>query len=135
MSGAFYFTVGNLPPKARSKLDAIYLVALCKHKLLAKYGIDKVLQPLIEDMKKLVRIPILNPEAKNVHMLPCIQQEKGYTFTVHGKKHTVYGTIAAAAADNLGSLLLGGFKESCTAHRMCRHCMATRETAKTMVQW
>ena len=31
------------------------------------------------------------------------------------------------SADNLGSLALGGFKESCTANRMCHHCMATKE--------
>jgi len=30
-------------------------------------------------------------------------------------------------------LALGGFKESCTANRMCRHCMATKGTAQTQV--
>lgn len=44
-----------------------------------------------------------------------------------------YGTIAAISADNLGSLALGGFKESCSAYRCCRHCLATRETFKTQV--
>jgi hypothetical protein len=38
----------------RSKLSAIYLLALVKHKLLVKYGIDRVLKPFIEDVKKLV---------------------------------------------------------------------------------
>lgn len=37
------------------------------------------------------------------------------------------------SADNLGSLLLGGFKESCTSYRMCRHCMATKQDSETMV--
>lgn len=50
-----------------------------------------------------------------------------------GSKRTFFGTIAAISADNLGSLALGGFKESCTAYRMCRHCMATSNTAKTQV--
>ena len=63
----------------------------------------------------------------------CIFQEKGHTFTIHGEKCIMYGTVAAIAADNLGSLALGGFKESCTAFRMCRHCMATSDTAKTKV--
>lgn len=53
-AGTFYFSLGNLPPKQRSKLNAIYLVALCKHKVLTKYGIDKILKPFIADMKKLV---------------------------------------------------------------------------------
>jgi len=30
-------------------------------------------------------------------------------------------SIAIISADNLGSLALGGFKESCRALRMCRH--------------
>lgn len=39
------------------------------------------------------------------------------------------------SADNLGSLALGGFKESCTATRMCRHCMATNENFKEHVSY
>lgn len=57
----------------------------------------------------------------------------GHKFTVNGKDRTLFGTIAAIAADNLGSLALGGFKESCTAYKMCRYCMATKETATTKV--
>ena len=45
----------------------------------------------------------------------------------------MYGTIAVVSADNLGSLALGGFKESCSAIRMCRHCMATKENSKKEV--
>ena len=45
----------------------------------------------------------------------------------------MYGTISVISADNLGSLALGGFKESCSANRCCRHCMATQDTAKTKV--
>ena len=43
-------------PKDRSKLNAIYLVALVKQKLLNKYGVDKILEPFIADIKKLVGI-------------------------------------------------------------------------------
>jgi len=45
----------------------------------------------------------------------------------------MYGTLAIVSADNLGSLALGGFKESCTALKMCRHCMAERKDAQTKV--
>lgn len=45
----------------------------------------------------------------------------------------MFGTIAAISADNLGSLALGGFKESSSAYRLCRHCMATREESKSKV--
>ena len=44
-----------------------------------------------------------------------------------------YGALAVVSADNLGSLLLSGFKESCTANRCCRHCLATRGCAKLQV--
>lgn len=53
--GIFYFTVGNKPPKAKSQLKSIYLLCVLKHKYLCKYGMDEVIKPFIEDMKKLVR--------------------------------------------------------------------------------
>ena len=62
-----------------------------------------------------------------------IIQEAGFEFCMNGKNETCYGTIAVVSADNLGSLLLGGFKESCSALRMCRHCMATKEQSRSQV--
>ena len=53
-AGIFYFTLGNMPPQQRSKLNSIYLVCLLKQKLLNRYGMDSVLQPFITDVKKLV---------------------------------------------------------------------------------
>ena len=45
----------------------------------------------------------------------------------------MYGTIAIVSADNLGSLALGGFKESCSSLKMCRHCMATKDESQHQV--
>jgi len=53
--------------------------------------------------------------------------------TILGQERIVYGTIAVASADNLASLALGGFKESCSATKMCRHCMATKGESQTKV--
>ena len=50
----FYFTLANIHPKFRSKLRGIQLLALCKQKYLKTYGINAILHPLIEDIKKLV---------------------------------------------------------------------------------
>ena len=50
-----------------------------------------------------------------------------------GNRRVVYSTLAVVSADNLGSLILGGFKESCSAIKMCRHCMATKENTQTKV--
>ena len=59
-------------------------------------------------------------------------QEEGVKM-IFGQTKTIYGTIAVVSADNLGSLALGGFKESCSAARMCRHCMTTKEDSQTKV--
>lgn len=60
-------------------------------------------------------------------------QERGYSFDVEGRQITIFGTLSVISADNLGSLAIGGFKESCTAYRCCRHCMATQDSARTKV--
>ena len=39
----FYFNLGNLSPKLRSKLPGIQLLAVVRHKLLNKYGMDAIL--------------------------------------------------------------------------------------------
>ena len=52
--GIFYFTLGNLPPKYRSRLSAIHLVAIVKTTILSMYGMDNVLRPFVDDIKKLV---------------------------------------------------------------------------------
>ncbi|XP_065894098.1 uncharacterized protein [Dysidea avara] len=61
--GSFYFTLGNLSPKYRSKLTSIYLLALVKSTFISTYGMDAVLKPFINDMKKL---------------------EQGHQFLIHG---------------------------------------------------
>lgn len=52
--GMFYFALGNISPKFRSKLSSIHLITIVKTSLIVQYGIDTVLKPFIEDLKKLV---------------------------------------------------------------------------------
>ena len=54
-------------------------------------------------------------------------------FTPHQSTQTFRGTIAAMAADNLGSYLLGGFKAPSRSLRCCRHCMVTSEQLQLKV--
>lgn len=42
---------------------------------------------------------------------------------VQGERRSLAGTIAFVSGDNLGSQLIGGFKEGAGAHLKCRHCM------------
>jgi len=54
-------------------------------------------------------------------------------FLIQGAPKVMYGTLAIISADNLGSLAFGGFKESCTSIKMCRHCMATKDESQHLV--
>ena len=55
-TGAFYFTLGNMSPKYRSKLSCIFLLGLVKSKFVSEYGMDAVLKPIIDDVKRLVSV-------------------------------------------------------------------------------
>ena len=57
----------------------------------------------------------------------------GQKLIIKGEEKLYLGVLCAVSADNLASLALGGFKESCAAYRMCRQCMVTRDSAKTKV--
>ena len=50
--------LGNIQPKFRSKLKGIKLIGLCKQKHVKKYGMNVILQRLIEDIKELVSIQV-----------------------------------------------------------------------------
>ena len=52
---------------------------------------------------------------------------------IRGHPKRMYGALAVVSADNLGSLALGGFKGSCSAIRMCRQCMTTKEESQKQV--
>ena len=53
LPGAFYFLLGNIHPRFRSSLRSIQLVALAKSSFIDTYGITRILQPFVDDMKKL----------------------------------------------------------------------------------
>ena len=55
-TGMFYFTIGNLSPMYRSQLSNIHLVAIAKTGHIDTYGMDAVLKPFVDDLKKLVHI-------------------------------------------------------------------------------
>ena len=148
--GFFYFALGNLMPRYRSSLSAIQLLGIVKRSIMIEYGMNAILQPFINDIKKLVC------EITSCTLLFCYGQSggptflgtihgvtipfccyarslHGYAFHIQGSTKLVYGTVAAVSADNLGSNALGGFKESCSALRPCRQCLATQEEARCKV--
>ena len=73
--GIFYFILGNVQPKFRSKLSSIQLVAIVKSTVLSAYGMDAVLRPFVDDLKKLVRFVVFQPLVQN--------NMNTYMYTVH----------------------------------------------------
>lgn len=64
MLGCFYFLLSNVPPKFRSKLSSIQLLALIKVDLLQQYGMDSVLGHIVNDVKKLEKVIELIHESR-----------------------------------------------------------------------
>lgn len=48
--GMFYFTIGNIHPKHRSRLTSIYLLAICKATIIKEYGIGTILNQIVNDV-------------------------------------------------------------------------------------
>ena len=107
-TSAFYFVLGKLPSKYRSKLSDIHLVLLTSALLVSKYGYGKILQPVLNDIKEL--------------------ETKGFDVTFEGLTHLFYGTISMIIADNLAAHYLAGFFcNFSTVHRFCRFCNITKD--------
>ena len=111
--GVILFTLGNIHPKYRSTLRVIHLAIAVTTPIIEKYGMDLILQPLIQDLK--------------------ILANEGITVQHNGTERTYRGALLAFLADNLASHMLGGFKESFSfAMRICRSCMVTKNEYKSM---
>lgn len=104
---AFYYQVANLPTKYRSKLKSINVLALCTSANMKRYGIDRIFEPLVEELKKL-------------------GDDSGYPFQIYQGTVHLRGGLLAVVADTPASQEAGGFKSGVGgAFRKCRHCMAT----------
>ena len=105
--GAFYWTLINVPHKYRSSLHMIQTAILAKSVDTKYFGIRKVLEPLLKDLKQL--------ESEGIFVERLGIDVKGY--------------LAYLSADNLGAHTIGGFNEcfSGTVKHFCRFCMITSE--------
>ncbi|CAN8002931.1 unnamed protein product, partial [Ixodes pacificus] len=99
---AVYYSVLNAPTALKSRLSQIHLALLVNEKLALKHGLDKVFEPLIED--------ILYLESTGI--------------VVHGE--TLNGSVLFLTGDNLSCHRIGGFKCSFSHGRICRYCLALR---------
>lgn len=102
----FYWTLGNIHPKLRSSLNAFQLYGITKTEYLKKSSaLDKMLEPFMRDIRKL--------------------ESEGINVKVRGNVKNFKGSLLFCACDTPAAALLGGFKESVSAYRLCRTCMVT----------
>ena len=58
----FYYTLANISPQYRSSLKAIQLITVVKSMDVAMYGVDKILQPFMDDVAKLEKVVLCAPQ-------------------------------------------------------------------------
>lgn len=56
--GIFYYTITNIEPMLRSRLQAIMLLAVATSQVISTYGIDEILKPFVEEMMKLESVSL-----------------------------------------------------------------------------
>lgn len=54
--GLFYFTLGNVSPRYRSRLSSIQLVIVVENKFIKEYRMNAVLEPFVKDVARLVSV-------------------------------------------------------------------------------
>ena len=101
----YYYTLGNISPKHRSKLCAIRLLAIVKAEDVSKYGQNDILTPIVNDLHTLAN---------------------GHTFIIDGKPVELFGAVMSCLGDTEGQHQWGGFKVKVgLSHQKCRNCLCT----------
>ena len=85
----YSYTIANLNAKFRSDICAIRFLAIVKAKLVKTYGIHKILDGIIDDLKKLY---------------------DGYQIEINGNLFRILGKVLLCTGDTLGQHLWRGFK-------------------------
>ncbi|XP_049333157.1 uncharacterized protein LOC111195806 isoform X1 [Astyanax mexicanus] len=105
--GFLYFTLKCLPPEFLSSLSAHFLLAVYKTDDVKTYGIDVVLEPVVNEIRSL--------EVNGLQIdTPCFQE-------------VVKVGIAQICGDNLGLNAVLGYTESFNAKSVCRWCRVQKE--------
>ncbi|XP_066931778.1 uncharacterized protein [Clytia hemisphaerica] len=108
----YYYCVANTSPKYRSRVCAVQLLAIAPASHVKKYGVGKILSPIIDDLILLYH---------------------GHVMSLNNEEQTVFGKVVVFLGDTLGQHLWGGFKEGVGgAFIKCRHCLCDFETLQTV---
>ena len=102
-----YYTLVNIPPKIRSRLDSMRLLAMINSNYLHKYGYKTVLQPFIDDLK---------------------QYSEGGYYEFRQNELSIKTSITLCTGDTEGQHQIGGFKVGVNfAEKKCRQCFITSD--------
>lgn len=98
---AIYCIIRNLPPEYVSKLENMYLVALCDSVIVDKHGCNAILQPFIDEIRILEKDGIL------------IDSSFGEEKNIDNDGKTILkGTLTQVSFDNLGGNTIFGLVKS-----------------------
>ena len=55
-AGLFYYMLGNIDPKYRSRAECIQLLTVVRTELINKYGINEILEPFMKTIQHLEKV-------------------------------------------------------------------------------
>lgn len=103
----FYWSLLNISPEFRFKVQVTQLLGVAKTSHLKKFGIDKILSDFIGSICKL---------------------NLGCNIQVGNQQKHMFGTLLCVLGDTLAAQLIGGFKEGVgLAENPCRTCEITHD--------
>ena len=105
--------IANVPPEFNSKASSIFLAALWFAADVKKYGYEKILEPVVKQLKQL-------------------ESEVGVTVNIDREPVQLHAILAMFSADNLGAHSLFGFLESFSANRFCRFCTVNKTDSQKL---
>jgi len=104
----FYYTIQNASSMFNSKLENIFVLAICYSTDLKKYGFEKILGRFIAEMKEL-------------------ESENGVTCYVGNQKKNLRATLVSFIGDTLAAHDILGFSGPGSS-KFCRECMISRQS-------
>ncbi len=108
--GTVYFALRNVPSEYNSVLSNIHLYLLFNSVDKDIYGFDRILEPLLTDLKEI--------------------EQNGIEVKIHDKYQLLYGTLCLLTADNLACHSLCGYVESFSANRFCQFCLIDKSSSQ-----
>jgi hypothetical protein len=102
----FYYTIQNATSMFNSKLENIFVLAVCYTTDLKKYGFERILENFLKEMEEL-------------------ESENGVNFYVHNAKKTIRATLISFIGDTLAAHDILGFSGP-GSNRFCRECLVSR---------